>query len=132
MIGTLRAWFRNGECKLDTTVADDFVAGSPIGVSTTGYSLFKAGQAGKVFVGMAMNNKTEVSGALLTNMTVLEPPVLVELTEAVVGELFASVTFAVGDTLYVTTAGTYSNVATGNEEIGIVRGISPLLVKVTK
>lgn len=132
MVKSLIALHRNGEINLDVSSTDNFVAGSPLGQSKTGggYSLFKAGQTTKFFVGPSLNDRKSWSGVDMIP-TVIESPSLVELVETDSGSLIASgVSFAIGDSVYVDADGRYTNVATGNAlTSGIVRGINPLIIK---
>lgn len=121
---------KNGEITLDKTDATDFKAGAALGQTSAGYSRFKAGQAGKSYVGPSLNDRKD-SWGVDAIPTVCETPAILELVEDTAGDLFAAVTFAINDSVYVDANGFYTNVATGNVLVGKVRNVSPMVIKFT-
>ncbi len=129
-------FYKNGQIALDPAVATDFRAGAPLGQKEdgTGYSLYKAGDAGKVYVGPSLNDRKDSWGIDQTP-TVCEAPTILELVEdstVVADKLFATgITFTAGEKVYVDANGYYTDVATSNTEVGVIRQIFPVVIKFT-
>lgn len=130
MITSLIALHKNGEVTLDATSTDNFEAGQPLAVTIAGYRLLKAG-TDTVLAGIALNNRKDTAGVDYIP-TVIETPAIIELTEATAGSLIASgANLAVNAVVYADNAGKYTHVATDNVAVGIVRNVSPLVIKFT-